>query len=84
MSISKNIFVPSTALAVMFTVVLSNLAVSARAQGVETVVANQKTFQARGVVRELKPGGKTVVIQHEDVTNYMPAMTMPFDVKDGA
>jgi len=34
------------------------------------------------VVRELKPDGKTVVIQHEDVTNYMPAMTMPFDVKD--
>ncbi len=58
--------------------------VSARAQAAGMVVTSQKTFQARGVVRELKPGGKTVVIQHEDVTNYMPAMTMPFDVKDDA
>src|SRR5258708_2176898 len=63
----------------LFAAILINGPVPARAQ---TPAPNQKPFPARGVVRELKPDGKTVVIQHEDVTNYMPAMTMPFDVKD--
>ena len=30
----------------------------------------------------MKPDGKTVVIKHETVPNYMPAMTMPFEVRD--
>ena len=47
-----------------------------------SVSTNQQTFQAKGIVRELKPDGKTVVIQHEAITNYMPAMTMPFEVHD--
>jgi protein SCO1/2 len=62
-----------------------SLAVSCKDSSQPAVVAasaNQRTFQVRGVVRELKPDGKTVVIQHEAVTNYMPAMTMPFEVRD--
>jgi protein SCO1/2 len=43
---------------------------------------NLQTFEVRGVVIEVKPAEKTVVIRHQEVTNYMPAMTMPFDVKD--
>jgi protein SCO1/2 len=42
----------------------------------------------KGVIKELKPDGKTVEIRHEPVTNYvptlsiyMPAMTMPFEAK---
>lgn len=35
-----------------------------------------------GVVKELKPDGKTVVIQHEKIPGYMEAMTMSFEVKD--
>src|ERR1051325_4313016 len=42
----------------------------------------QKMYQVKGVVRELKADGKTVVIQHEEIPNYMKAMTMPFEVKD--
>ncbi len=34
------------------------------------------------MVRELKPDGRTVVIQHEAITNYMPAMTMPFEARE--
>ena len=30
---------------------------------------------------ELKPDGRTVVIQHEAISNYMAAMTMPFKAK---
>lgn len=43
---------------------------------------NQQFFQVKGVVKELKPDGKTVVIKHEEVPHYMPAMTMPFEVRD--
>lgn len=47
-----------------------------------SVQAEQKTFQVRGVIKEIKPGGKTAVIKHEEIPDYMPAMTMPLDVKD--
>jgi len=44
--------------------------------------APEQSFAVNGVVRELEPDGKTVVIQHEAVSNYMAAMTMPFEVRD--
>ena len=47
-----------------------------------SAAASQQTFQVKGVVKELKPDGKTIVIQHEAIPNYMPAMTMPFEVRD--
>jgi protein SCO1/2 len=34
------------------------------------------------VVEQLKPDGKSIVVRHEAITNYMDAMTMPFKVKD--
>ena len=43
---------------------------------------NLQTFQVRGVVVAVKPKEKQVEIKHEEVPGYMPAMTMPFDVKD--
>ena len=43
---------------------------------------NVQTFAARGVVKELKADGRTVVLNHEAITNYMDAMTMPFHVRD--
>jgi protein SCO1 len=42
---------------------------------------NVQTFTATGVVKELKADGRTVVVAHEAITNYMVAMTMPFKVK---
>jgi protein SCO1 len=44
--------------------------------------ANVRMFMARGVVKELNPDGRTVVISHDTISNYMAAMTMPFKVKD--
>ena len=43
---------------------------------------NQQIFQVKGVIKELKTDGKTVEIRHEEIPNYMPAMTMPFEAKD--
>jgi protein SCO1/2 len=41
-----------------------------------------QVFSVKGVVKELKPDGKTIVIEHEEIPNYMQAMTMPFEVRD--
>jgi protein SCO1 len=40
-----------------------------------------RTFEVRGVVQEIKPGGKIAIIKHEAIPEYMDAMTMPFDAK---
>jgi len=45
-------------------------------------MTNVQNHSVRGVVRELKPDGRTAIIRHEEVTNYMEAMTMPFRVRD--
>src|SRR4030095_7348796 len=41
-----------------------------------------QVFSVKGVVRELKPDGRTLVVRHEEIPNYMAAMTMPFCVND--
>lgn len=38
----------------------------------------------RGIVREVQKDDDTLVIEHEDVPGFMPAMTMPFTVADPA
>ena len=43
---------------------------------------NVQTFQVKGVITKLFSDNKSVEIRHEEVTNYMPAMTMPFEVKN--
>ena len=43
---------------------------------------NRQVFQVKGLLKELKQNGKTVVIAHEEIPDYMVAMTMDFDVKD--
>jgi protein SCO1/2 len=43
---------------------------------------NRQVFEVKGTVKELKPNGKTAAIAHEEIPNYMEAMTMDFDVKD--
>ena len=41
-----------------------------------------QVFEVKGVIKELKPDGKTVQIRHEAITNYMPAMVMPLEAKE--
>src|SRR5882672_4131756 len=43
---------------------------------------HQKTFQVKGAVIAVKPKEKSIEIKHEEIPGYMPAMTMPFDVRD--
>lgn len=41
-----------------------------------------RRFVVRGVVQEIRDGGKVLVIDHEEIPGYMQAMIMPFRVKD--
>lgn len=43
---------------------------------------SRQVFQVNGVVQRFEDNGKTVVIAHDDIPDFMPAMTMPFTVKD--
>lgn len=43
---------------------------------------DMRSFEARGVIKELGTDSRRVLIQHEAVAGYMPAMTMPFKVLD--
>lgn len=43
---------------------------------------NAKRFDLKGKVVSIEKDQRTVTIAHEDIKDYMPAMTMPFKVKD--
>ena len=46
------------------------------------VVSGARIFSVKGVVRSVKSEENTVVIRHEEIPNYMAAMTMPFKVRN--
>ena len=58
--------------------VRSAAAISASETGKNT----ERSFVARGLVRELSPADNTVTIQHGAIPGFMDAMTMPFRVKE--
>lgn len=45
---------------------------------------NLKFYLVRGELRKVNAEEKTAMIKHEAIPDYMPAMTMPFKVKDPA
>jgi protein SCO1/2 len=66
------------------TAIASSVALShkpaAKAGPANALVA--RTFQVNGRIREVTPPTKTITISHEAIPDYMPAMTMPLQVKD--
>lgn len=44
--------------------------------------AGTTNYLARGVLQEIKQAERQLVIAHEDIPDFMEAMTMPFNVKD--
>ncbi len=47
-----------------------------------TTNAAPKTFEVRGVIRDVPAGGQTLVVRHEEIPGYMPKMTMELNVRD--
>jgi protein SCO1 len=59
-----------------------SLLIAGRALGIEALAGTStRTFETAGVVKAVEGDGKTVVVAHEAIPNYMDAMTMPFKVK---
>src|SRR5215471_18024427 len=46
--------------------------------------ANEKHYELKGKVVAVNKPESTVTISHEDIAGYMPAMTMPFKLRDNA
>ena len=43
-----------------------------------------KTYQLTGQILVVEPSAKTVLVKHDDIPGFMPAMTMPYPVSDAA
>ncbi len=43
---------------------------------------DRRTFTLQGQVQSLDPSRKIVVVKHEEIKGFMPAMTMPYDVQE--
>ena len=56
--------------------------VSVASQTPVTSSTNHQVFEVKGIVKSIAPARKEIEIKHEAIPGYMPAMTMPFDVKD--
>lgn len=44
--------------------------------------AAPKTYAVTGIIKEIKAADSRIIIRHDEITNYMVAMTMPFNVRD--
>jgi protein SCO1/2 len=44
--------------------------------------SDERTFTLQGQVQSLDTPRKQLVVKHEEIKNFMPAMTMPYDVQD--
>ncbi|MFO1512164.1 MAG: copper-binding protein [Verrucomicrobiota bacterium] len=52
------------------------------ARAAEAAAATNLVHTTRGLVREIAPDRHKAIIRHEAIPNYMPAMTMEFNVRD--
>ncbi len=50
----------------------------------DSEASSETVYEMQGIVRQVRPADATVVVAHEDVPGFMPAMTMPFNVRDRA
>jgi protein SCO1 len=66
-------------LAAVLSAVLMN-----RQQTANPPAASVQTFHVRGQIRSVDVANKIVRITHEEIPDYMPAMTMPLNVRDTA
>lgn len=57
-------------------------AAPATAAGGYSAEETPREYAVRGVVRRVEPERRSVVVKHEEIPGFMPAMTMPFDVKE--
>ncbi len=47
-------------------------------------VADDGSYQTKGILQKIDQSGARLVISHEEIPGYMPAMTMAFELEDPA
>jgi len=60
---------------------IAALAIAAAACGSHS---DQRTFPLQGQVQSIDAPRKLVIVKHEEIKGFMPAMTMPYEVEDPA
>src|SRR6185437_10106864 len=68
----------------MKALVLRFVCVAAIAAGACSRTAPTKEYQLKGQILDVKPETNEVLVRHGDIPGFMPAMTMPYKVQDGA
>ncbi len=68
--------------AVTLASILGAVSVRHLARTPDSPAASEQHFTVKGQIRSLEPDGRTVHIAHEEIPGFMPAMEMPFTVKD--
>jgi protein SCO1/2 len=78
---TRTIIITFTALTLA--VVVSAVAIHRQATSNKPVAqqTSEQTFDVKGRIVSIEPGGKTVHIAHEEIPDFMPAMTMPFTIQ---
>lgn len=71
------LFCAATLLAIASAVVIAR-----KSHPIAAGIPGEQTFDVKGIVRGLESDGKTVNVEHEEIPDYMPAMTMPLEVKE--
>ena len=41
-----------------------------------------RSFAARGVIRDIPAGGRSLIVRHEEIPGFMPKMTMEFELRE--
>ena len=74
----------STALISLFTLVLlvQSSCQSCQRAGQRARSATEKHYDLKGKVVAVDKAQRVITVAHEDIKDYMPSMTMPFNVKD--
>src|SRR5882762_1228976 len=72
----------SSPLAILFLLLLSIVLIPSACRPRRS--ANEKRYPLKGKVVAVDKTDRTVTIAHEDIIGYMPAMTMPFKIKNDA
>ena len=56
-------------------------AVSCGQRAAKVQAEAQRIYEARGIVRGINFAERNITVEHEDIPDFMPAMTMPFDYR---
>jgi protein SCO1 len=76
---SSNLAVCRSYIAVLFCVLIAAAGCNRPSEPPKTAM---RSYEARGVIRGFGPDRRSIDIEHEDIRGFMPAMTMPFAVRD--